>query len=242
MDHQRRRIGPARAGWHVLFHGRPNQEMPRRVQGERGARQPVCLAAIGATGEPAGEDTKIRRPVAAALVQGRDGGDQLWDGRPGSGAQQVGLRRLVSGAEEPAAQAGPALPPHGQTLLVGIGLVLQIVRRGIARLTHRHGVQKILDPRPKRDDMAGDRIRAADQIDDGTFEIVNQAALVICNGLRIGLLQFYAAGDAHHEGLRVFGEGFKHPDEVAHRLMHLAASGSARSAKARNALPSGRGN
>ena len=66
-----------------------------------------------------------------------------------------------------------------------------------------------------------DAAGSTDQVADEAFQIVDNASLVGQYCIGLGLLDLDAAADAGHEGLRVVGQAFEHPHQVAQGGMHL---------------------
>jgi len=50
------------------------------------------------------------------------------------------------------------------------------------------------------------------QVAHEAFQIIDESAFVVRHRSCFGLLQFDAAGDACHEGLRVLGQAFEYPN------------------------------
>ena len=216
-----------------------DRKMARRIERERGPRQPVRRTVIRTIGKPAGQRAEVGRAVAAPaapLVQRGHGGQQQRNGGPCLGAQHFGLRRLCARADEPAAQALPALAPGLLAQHQCFCKVLRIARRGIARFALRGLPQQGFDVRCQRQDVPGDAARAGHQVADKTLQVVDQPLLVGHHRIGVGLLQLDAAADADHEGLCVVGQAFEHPHQVAQGFMHLGGVGLGQGGQGQQAL------
>ena len=236
-------VGPGGAGRQFRVRVGVEREMPRRIEGEGGARQPMRLAIVGTGGEPAGEQAEIGRAIAAAaapLVEGCDRSQELRDGGPCPRPQQFSLRRLVAGVEEPAAQTPPALAPGLQGAVARIGLVLRTAGSRIARFAFGHLAQQGVNARFQDGYEARDGVGAAHQIAHEAFQIVDQPLLVARDRARLRLLQFDAARDSGHEGLRVLGKAFEYAHEVPQRFVDLGDIGLVRPGQCLKGLQSAR--
>ena len=165
--------------------------MPRRIQREGGAGKSMGLVVVGAGGKPAGQNAEIGRAIAAAappFVECRDGGQKLRNGRSCLRSQQLGLRRFVGGAEEPATQPPPALAPCFPVTGLHVDLILDLAWSGIAPFARGDLLQHRIDPGLQSIDQAGDSVGPAHQIADEALQIIDELFLVVQHCTGLGLL------------------------------------------------------
>ena len=118
----------------------------------------------------------------------RDGGQKLRNGRSCLRSQQLGLRRFVGGAEEPATQPPPALAPCFPVTGLHVDLILDLAWSGIAPFARGDLLQHRIDPGLQSIDQAGDSVGPAHQIADEALQIIDELFLVVQHCTGLGLL------------------------------------------------------
>ena len=225
MDLEGRCVGPPRARRQLAIPVGVEREMPGRIEGKGDAREPMGLAIVGAFGEPACEDAKVGRAVAATaapLVERRDRPQELreWRLAPGRAtappAMPHGRCGRTSRAGPPSARARLAgsAPATSARSWASPGAASRASRSATCcSIASMHRLQG--------EDEPGDCVGAADQIADEALEVIDQPALVARHCSRLGLLQLDAARHAGHEGLCVFRQALEDAYQVPQRLVDL---------------------
>jgi O-antigen/teichoic acid export membrane protein len=112
-------------------------KVPRGIEGERSAGQPMRVIVVGTGGEPACEHAKIRGPVAAAatpFVERADRRQKLRNGRPRPRPQKLGLRGVVTATERNDVQALNEVLSTMAFVFTAVGVLCYAVAVGAAVL------------------------------------------------------------------------------------------------------------